>query len=103
MIRELKKNVLTFCLDKVLIKCRVSIRKSSMWFYIDSSGNGVKVGPGPQDLGLRDSGIRPSKFKSGNPGPPSKFKSGTFIVFLHCLTDFVLDKYVYIMEIIFHE
>ena len=36
-IRVLKKNVLTFCLHKVLIKCRVSIRKSSIWFYIDSA------------------------------------------------------------------
>ena len=33
VIRVLKKNVLTFCLHKVLIKCRVSIRKSSIWFY----------------------------------------------------------------------
>ena len=32
-IRVLKKNVLTFCLHKVLIKCRVSVRKSSIWFY----------------------------------------------------------------------
>ena len=29
-IRVLKKNVLTFCLHKVLIKCRVSISKSSI-------------------------------------------------------------------------
>ena len=36
-IRVLKKNVLTFCLHKVFIKCRVSIRKSSIWFYTDSS------------------------------------------------------------------
>ena len=36
VIRVLKKNVLNFCLHKVLIKCRVSIRKSSIWFYIDS-------------------------------------------------------------------
>ena len=32
-IRVLKKNVLNFCLHKVLIKCRVSIRKSFIWFY----------------------------------------------------------------------
>ena len=43
-------------------------------------GHGVKVGPGPQDLGPWDPRIRdpgpPSKFKSGTPGSPSKFKSG---------------------------
>ena len=27
----LKKNILSFCLHKALIKCRVSIRKSSIW------------------------------------------------------------------------
>ena len=32
-IRVLKKNVLTFCLHKILIKCHVSISKSSIWFY----------------------------------------------------------------------
>ena len=32
--------------------------------------HGVKVGPGPRDPGP------PSKFKSGTPGPTSKFKSG---------------------------
>ena len=36
-IRELKKNVLTFCLHKVLIKRRVSTLKSFIWFSIDSS------------------------------------------------------------------
>ena len=90
-------------------------------------GHGVKVGLGLQNLGSRDSGTRdppqslkvgpgtslkfkrgmprpPSKFKSGTPGPSSKFKSGTLIIiFLHCLTYFVLDKYIYNMEIIFHE
>ena len=46
----------------------------------------------------------PSKFISRTPGPHSKFKSGTLIVILlHCLTYFVLDKYVYNMELIFHE
>ena len=35
--RVLKINVLTFCLLKVLPKCCVSIRKSSVWFYINSS------------------------------------------------------------------
>ena len=77
----------------------------------DKIRHGVKVGPGPRDLGTRDppqslkvgpgtllkfkSGTLgpPSKFKSRTPGPPSKFKSGTLIItFLHCLTYFVLDK-----------
>ena len=78
--------------------------------------HGVKVRPGPRDPGPRDPGTRnppqslkvgretPLKFKSGTPGPPSKFKSGTLIIiFLHCLTYFVLNKYIYNMEIIFHE
>ena len=44
------------------------------------------------------------KFKSGTPGPLSKFESGTLIIiFLHCWTYFVLDKYIFNMEIIFHE
>ena len=73
--------------------------------------HGVKVGPGPRDPAIRDppQSLKvgpgaPLKFKSGTPGPPSKFKSGTLIIiFLHCLTYFVLDKYIYNMEIIFHE
>ena len=80
--------------------------------------HGVKVRPGPQDPGSRDpgtwdpgptlkfkSGARdPPKVKGGTPGPPSKFESGTLIIiFLHCLTYFVLNKYIYNMEIIFHE
>ena len=36
-IRDRNKNVLAFCLHKILVKCRVSISKSSIWFYIDSS------------------------------------------------------------------
>ena len=53
----------------------------------------LNVGPGS-----------PLKFKSGSPGPPSKFRNGTrIIIFPHCLTCFVLDKYIYNMEIIFHE
>ena len=78
--------------------------------------------PGPQNPGTRDPTQslkvvpgNPLTFKSGTPGPPpkfesvttgppSKFKSGTLIIiFLHCLTYFVLDKYIYNMEIIFHE
>ena len=94
-----------------------------------SCRHGVKVGLGsrdlaPQDAGTQDSGPPqslkvgpgtplkvksgtpglPSKIKNGAPGPPSKFKSGTLvIIFLHCLTYFVLDKYIYNMEIIFYE
>ena len=46
----------------------------------------------------------PSKFKGRTSGPPSKSKSGTLItIFLHCLTYLALDKYIYNMEIIFHE
>ena len=63
-------------------------------------------GPGTRDPLKFKSGTseHPSKFKSRTPGPPSKFKSGTLIIiFLHCLTYFVLDKYIYNMEIIFHE
>ena len=94
-----------------------------------SCRHGVKVGPGPQNLAPQDAGTKdprspqslkmgpgtplkfksgtpglPSKFKSGTPGPPLKFKSGTLVItFLHCLTYFVLDKYIYNMEIIFYE
>ena len=76
--------------------------------------HGVKVVPG--GLGTVGPGTRqpnqdlkvgrktPLKFKSGTPGLPSKFKSWIpIIIFLHCLTYFVLGKYVYNMEIIFHE
>ena len=47
----------------------------------------------------------PAKFKSGTSGLPSKFKSWALrMIFLHCLTCFVLDKYIICnMEIIFHE
>ena len=49
--------------------------------------HGVKVGTGPQDPVTRD------------PGPPLEFKSGTLIIiFLHCLTYLVQDKYIYNME-----
>ena len=67
------------------------------------------MGPGPQDLpqSLKVGPRNPLKFKNGTPGhpsnlknrtpgPPSKFKSGTLIIiFLHCLTYFVLEKYIY--------
>ena len=46
-----------------------------------SCRHGVKVRPGPRDPGPPSkfkSGTRdPLKFKSGTPGSPSKFKSGT--------------------------
>ena len=59
---------------------------------------------GPQSKFKSGTPGLPSKFKSRTLGPPSKFKSGTLIIiFLHGLTYFVLDKYVYNMEIIFHE
>ena len=44
--------------------------------------------------------------RTSGPGTrdPLKFKSGTLIIiFLHCLTYFVLDEYIYNKEIIFHE
>ena len=63
--------------------------------------HGVKVRPGPQDPRLQDPGIRnpglPSKFKSGTPGPPTKFKKWN----LHNNISSLL--YIYNMEIIFHE
>ena len=95
--------------------------------HCTKNGHGVKVGPGPRDLGKLGYGTRdppqslklgpgtplkfksgtpgpPPKFKSETPGPPSKFKNGTLIIiFLHCLTYYVPDKYMYNMEIIFHE
>ena len=77
---------------------------------------------GPGNPGTRDPSqslkLEPRtslKFESGTPGPPPKFKSGTLgspsnfkngtliIIFLHCLTYFVRDKYMYNMEIVFHE
>ena len=53
--------------------------------------------PGPETSEPWDSEHgTPSKFKSGTPGPPLKLKSGTLvIIILHCLTYFVLDKYIY--------
>ena len=70
---------------------------------IRNTQHGAKVEPWPRDPEPRDQGP-PSKFKSGTPRPPSKFKSGTvIIIFLHCLTYFVPNKYIYNMEIIFHE
>ena len=68
--------------------------------------HGVKVGPGSRDppQNLKVGPGTPLKFKSRTPGPPSKFKSRTLmIIFLHCLTYFVLGKYIYNMEKIFHE
>ena len=80
---------------------------------LDLETLGPGTGDPPQSLKVRlvtslkvNSGTAgpPSKFISRTPGPHSKFKSGTrIIIFLHCLTYFVLDKHVYNMEIIFHE
>ena len=58
--------------------------------------HGVKVGPGPQDLGTPDPRTRdpPQSLKVG-PGTPLKCKSGTLIMkILHCLIYHVLDKYI---------
>ena len=55
--------------------------------------------PGP---GTRDPEPS-SKFKSGTQ-EPLKFKSGTLIIIsLHCLTYFVLNKYIHNIEISFHK
>ena len=78
------------------------IEENAIFWQLLALGHGVKVGPGPQDLGPWDppqslkvgpgtplkfkSGTpgSPSKFKSGIPGPSTKFKSGTFMItFLH--------------------
>ena len=57
----------------------------------------LKVGPGTPLKFKSGTPGPPSKFKSRTPGPPSKFKSGTLeIIFLHRLTYFALDKYIYI-------
>ena len=54
--------------------------------------------PGPPSKFKSGTPGPPSKFKSRTPGPPSKFKSGTLIIiFLHCLTYFILDKYIHII------
>ena len=95
-----------FSRKMLLILYSINWRNFISWLL-----HGVKVRPGPRDLRTRDPPqslkVRPEtslKFKSGTPGPPSKFKSGTLIIiFLHCLTYFVLDKYIYNMEIIFHK
>ena len=62
-------------------------------------GHGVKVGPGPRVPTLGPG--TPLKFKSGTPGPHWKFRSGTlFILFLHCLTYYVLDNFARIVGIL---
>ena len=64
----------------------------------------LKVGPGTPLKFTSGTPAPPSKFESRTQGPPSQFKSGILItIFLHCLTYFVLDKYIHNMEIIFHE
>ena len=95
------------------------IRRENLSNKMAQKWYGVKVGPVPWDLGPRNHGTQdlgptskfksrtlgpPSKFKSATLGPPSKFKSTTLIIiFLHWLTYFVLDKYIYNMEMIFHK
>ena len=81
-----------------------SLKKQSVFYVQYIEWHGVKVGPGLISKFKIGTPGPPSKFKSGTPRPPAKFKSGTFvIIFLHCLTYFVLDKYIYNKEIIFHE
>ena len=72
--------------------------------FVGTPPQSLKVGPGTPRKFKSGTPGPPSKFKSRTPGPPSMFKSGTIIIFfLHCLTHFVLDKYIYNMEIIFHK
>ena len=80
--------------------------------------HGVKVGPGPRDLGPRDppqslkvGRETPLKFKSGSPepssriksgtlGPPSKFKSGTNPHHI-CLTNSFFSEYFIVFLLIY--
>ena len=76
---------------------------------------GLKVGPGPQDPGPQDPETQEPpqslrvgpgtllKFKSGTSGLPSKDPRTLIIIFLRCLTYFVIGKYMYDMEKFFHE
>ena len=48
----------------------MSVLKYLKTVLVSKEGNGVKVGPGPQGREPRDPGTR-------DPGPSSKFKSGT--------------------------
>ena len=50
---------------------RKSSDRQTFLTILTGKRHGVKVRPGPWDLGP------PSKFKSETPGPPSKFQSGT--------------------------
>ena len=98
-----------FCLIQVYINLeflpiysfgKVDFRRSVFLTWYKSGTRS----PGSGTSGSWDSGPPQSlrvgpgtllKFKSGAPGPPSKFKSGALIIiFLHCLTYFVLDKYI---------
>ena len=76
---------------------------SEIWAWFKSGTRTQKPGTlGPQSLKVGPGTLL--KFESGTPGPSSKFKSGTLItIFLYCLTYFVLDEYIYNMEISFHE
>ena len=54
--------------------------------------HGVKVRPGPREP-------RPWDPRTRDPRSPSKFKSGTLIIiFPHCLTYFIQDKYIYLIR-----
>ena len=46
------------------------IEENAIFWQLLALGHGVKVGPGPQDLGSRDP-------RTWDSGPPSKFKSWT--------------------------
>ena len=63
--------------------CKSGIRTPGPWYL--GHGTPSKFKSGTQGL--------PSKSKSGTPRLRSKFKSGNLIIFLHCLTYYVLGKY----------
>ena len=46
------------------------IEENAIFWQLLALGHGIKVGPGPQDLGPWDP-------RTWDPGPPSKFKSWT--------------------------
>ena len=93
-----QENTCQFYLNRICLHLSIYL---SLYYVLVR--HGVKVGlelwgPGPRDPRIRDLGL-PSKFKSGT-GTPLKIKSGILIIiFLHCLTYFVLEN----MEISFHE
>ena len=93
-----QENTCQFYLNRICLHLSIYL---SLYYVLVR--HGVKVGlepwgPGPRDPRTRDLGP-PSKFKSGT-GTPLMIKSGILIIiFLHCLTYFVLEN----MEISFHE